>query len=349
MKISSNASRRVTMRDIALELGLSHVTVSLALGDSPRLPESRRAQVKETARRMGYRPDPMLAALLHYRNAGKKAPIRSAIAWINTWTEPAELRKYKEFDGYWTGAREVAEAHGYHLEEFTAHNEVSFNRLKMVLAARNIQGLLLPPSQTAGMLMPSTLPWDNYAIVCFGHSHTELPAHVVTANQTAAGRLAFAKATELGYKRVGFVTIDGTLKRMLFSAGYLQGQSLLPPSARIPLLALSECHTERHKDDLRTWITDNRPDAIITDHSGLSRLLKTISICVPRDVGLAALSILDGNADAGINQNPVEIGRGAAETLVSLINHNHRGIPKFQRHILVEGVWTNGSTMPPRM
>src|SRR4051812_21623346 len=109
---------RVTMRDIARELGLSHVTVSLALGDNPRIPENRRIQVKEAARRMGYRPDPMLAALLHYRHARKSRPIRAAIAWFNLWPNPAALRSHREFDGYWMGACEVAETHGYHLEEF---------------------------------------------------------------------------------------------------------------------------------------------------------------------------------------------------------------------------------------
>jgi hypothetical protein len=138
------------------------------------------------------------------------------------------------------------------------------------------------------------------------------------------------------------------MHRMVFSAGYLQAQYALAPASRVPLLALRPDHRENYHEVLKTWIKKNRPDAIITDLSELSDLLKELRIKVPQDVGLAALSVLDGKADAGINQNPVEIGRAAAETLISSINHNHRGIPQFRRHILVEGFWTDGKTLPAR-
>src|SRR3954466_16119187 len=205
---------RVTMRDIARELGLSHVTVSLALGDNPRIPELRRLQVKETARRMGYRPDPMLAALLHYRHARKTTPIRAAIAWLNLWPNPATLRSHREFDGYWTGASEVAETHGYHLEEFTFEGSPNFARMEKIFLTRNIQGILLPPTPTPGLVKKDFFNWENFSAICFGHSHSLLPFHAVTADQLAAGRLAFTKISQLGYKRIGFVTDTSVMHRM---------------------------------------------------------------------------------------------------------------------------------------
>jgi LacI family transcriptional regulator len=69
---------------------------------------------------------------------------------------------------------------------------------------------------------------------------------------------------------------------------------------------------------------------------------------VPRDIGLAVLSVLDGNADAGINQNSAVIGEAAVQMLISLIHHNERGIPKVCRELLVEGEWVDGRTLPPR-
>jgi DNA-binding LacI/PurR family transcriptional regulator len=77
-------------------------------------------------------------------------------------------------------------------------------------------------------------------------------------------------------------------------------------------------------------------------------MLITAGYRVPEDMGLAACSVLDGNADAGIYQKPEEIGRAAMELLISLINHQHTGIPKSCRQVLVEGEWVDGATLPRR-
>jgi hypothetical protein len=80
----------------------------------------------------------------------------------------------------------------------------------------------------------------------------------------------------------------------------------------------------------------------------MRKTLEEIGYLVPNDIGLASLSVLDGNADAGIYQNSEEIGSAAAETLILMINRNHIGIPKIFREILIEGKWTDGMTLPCR-
>jgi LacI family transcriptional regulator len=92
------------LREIARCLGLSHVTVSLALRDSSRVSASTKERIKKAANDMGYRPDPMLTALAAYRSSKSPAAIHSVVAWINAWEDPEELRGYKEFDLYWKGS-----------------------------------------------------------------------------------------------------------------------------------------------------------------------------------------------------------------------------------------------------
>jgi hypothetical protein len=58
--------------------------------------------------------------------------------------------------------------------------------------------------------------------------------------------------------------------------------------------------------------------------------------------------VLDGNADAGIYQNSLEIGRAAVQLLISLIHLNQLGIPEVCREVLIEGRWQDGRTLPPR-
>jgi LacI family transcriptional regulator len=67
--------KRVTVYDIAEKLGVSHVTVSLALRNHPSISEKRRVQVRKLADEMGYAPDPHLAALAAYRRTNAPARI----------------------------------------------------------------------------------------------------------------------------------------------------------------------------------------------------------------------------------------------------------------------------------
>ena len=87
------SSKRVTVYDIAEKLGVSHAKVSLALRNHPSISEKRREQVKKKAAEMGYVPDPHLAALAAHRRTISPSQIRSAIAWINHWEQPEQLRK----------------------------------------------------------------------------------------------------------------------------------------------------------------------------------------------------------------------------------------------------------------
>ena len=102
------------------------------------------------------------------------------------------------------------------------------------------------------------------------------------------------------------------------------------------------------QNHLSTWLKRVRPDAILTDIPEVRQWLSNVGYRVPEDIGLATLTVLDGNADAGIDQNSLEIGRAAVQMLISLIHHNERGLPAICRELLIEGKWVDGSTLPSR-
>src|SRR5579862_1686045 len=79
---------RVTLKDIALSLGLCQATVSLAMRDNPRIPVERREQIKAAAMRMGYRPNPAATTLAHLKHSASFKPIESVLAWLNFWPDP---------------------------------------------------------------------------------------------------------------------------------------------------------------------------------------------------------------------------------------------------------------------
>ena len=340
------SSRRVSLRDIARRMKISHATVSRALHDDRRISETVRQDVRKIAREMGYRPDPMLAALSHYRRSKSDLSISAELAWINHWPDPKRLRSFKEFDLYWRGASEEARRCGFRLEEFVMNDEMSPQRLERILLARNIQGLLIPPHGES-RIQWGDFHWDNFCVVRFGYTILNPPAHVVTSSQLTDGLIAFENMWRLGYRRIGLVSIPRMLTR--FGAGYLFAQWQQNPKIKVPPLVFEESPDEEQRcAHLKTWVGKYKPDAILTDIGSMRSLLKKIGYTVPEQMGLAAFSVLDGDADAGIDQQSKEIGRTAVQMLISLINHNERGIPHICRELLIDGRWVDGGTLPEK-
>ena len=79
----SSGMARVTQQDIAEAVGLSAVSVSLALRNSSRISAATRDRVQQAAKEMGYSPDPMLQSLSSYRRQSARKPVDSVIAWID--------------------------------------------------------------------------------------------------------------------------------------------------------------------------------------------------------------------------------------------------------------------------
>ncbi|HAI11153.1 MAG TPA: hypothetical protein DCM28_05570 [Phycisphaerales bacterium] len=66
----------VSQRDIALELNLSVATVSKSLRNSPEIPPTTRAQVIDTASKLGYRPSPNRQQNMAQKNAANPRSVQ---------------------------------------------------------------------------------------------------------------------------------------------------------------------------------------------------------------------------------------------------------------------------------
>jgi DNA-binding LacI/PurR family transcriptional regulator len=282
--------------------------------------------------------------LAQFKKPNSIATVRASLAWINGWTDPSQLRSYREFDGYWKGAVAAAEQAGYRLEEFHLSPRLTPHQLQRILLARDVAGLLIPPHRQARSDW-TDLDWSKFSVVRFGRTVRALPVHSVTADQAANGLLAFNTMFARGYRRIGFVGQHQAT--WLAGAGFLWAQTQLPSSERLPPLLFGEGEEgERCTTALKAWLRRNKPDAIVTDVAGLRALLHRMGLRVPDDVGLASLSIRDCPINAGIDQHPEEIGRVALSTLVSLIHSRETGFPQICRETRIPGSWVDGSDLP---
>lgn len=342
-KMQSTA--RISTHDLAHKLGLSQSTVSRALRGDHRISAPVRTRVRETAESMGYRPDPMLAALAQYKKERSMAGRHSALAWLVFREDPRELLRFKEFKQYWDGASDEANRAGYNLESFTpVASGISPERMEKIFVTRNITGILVPPSADFPAEWMS-FGWERFCVIKFGYSIPALRAHIVTTDQLTDGVLAVQAMRERGYRRIGLVTEKLTTTRFL--GGYAASLMPLPPEERLPPLILTT-RSKEDRRDLRNWVVRNKPDVILTDVLFLLPILENLGLKVPRDIAVASTSVLDGITDAGIYQNSEEVGRAAVQFVISLINHNERGIPNICRELLIEGRWQDGKAVPDR-
>lgn len=344
------SDKRVTLRDIAKHVGVTHAAVSMALRNHPSIPEARRRQIQTVAREMGYVPDPYLAALAAYRRRNVPAGIRSAIAWINHWEQPDDLRRHREFDLYWRGATEAARRYGYNLEEIRWLPEYSARRFEQILLTRGIRGVLIPPHAKAPDW--GDFDWSKFSIVRFGLSVPSPDSHLVTADQLRAVLMAVRTLAEYGYQRIGLVVPADADRRL--GGGFVGGFSSAGQSFHLPvvppLLAEEPLYLEKPetaRNLLARWLNRHKPDAVLTAVAQIPALLRQLGYRIPKDLAVAGTAV-DVPVDAGIDQHSEAIGRIAVETLVSQINLNERGEPADPYRVLVESRWRDGQSAPRR-
>ena len=339
--------RRITQRDIARHVGVSHVAVSLALRRNSRISPSLTRRIQDAAEELGYHPDPGLLVLNNYRLTAKARPIRATLAWISPGTPSAPEEEPGESALHWQGARETAERNGFHLDRLSA--DARAGSVQRVLETRAVQGLLLAPAHGGAVLPPPALDWSRLPVVRLGQATPGPRTHRVSGAEAANAVLAADAIQERGYRRPGFVSTLRAARHTLALAGFLQAGALRPGDVGLlPPLLLPEADAASDLRTLETWLAQHRPDAILTDFQALPHLLARLGLSVPRDLALATLNIHGGPAGAGIDQNPREVGAAACETLITLIKQGVRGLPALPRDILIGGSWVDGASLPRR-
>lgn len=339
------AFERISMRDIAAKAGVSVMTVSLALRNSPRLSAETRKKVQSIAKKMGFKPDPVLQALVSYRAGKKEKSFAGVIAYINN-TRQASIVSGADLNcKFFSGATKGASALGYKVEEFWLNKPgLSPQRAADVLRARGIQGLLLGPQEKPNTVIQG-FDWSDFSVVTYGFS-LEFPRFNVVANETfKAMLLCMTHLHKLGYQRPGLsISSDQDLRTQnRYSGAYLAAwpefskRSAAPPvhqyDAQAPL-------------EFQKWVKKYRPDVIIGPGERMLHLLNSFNYRVPEDIGLA--SPFEGQNTlplAHADGRPEEAGRIAAGLVSSMISQNEKGVPDSPRTITIDPVWVSGPTL----
>jgi DNA-binding LacI/PurR family transcriptional regulator len=329
------------MLDIASEVGLSRSAVSLALQNHPSLPESTRVRVREAAARLGYRKNPLVAALMSTRRTGRTGQIRAELAFVTAHPAGDSWRNVAPHLHTYQAAMARACELGFRLEEFSLSQPgVTARRIARSLAARGIQGVLAAP--LPGNEFRLALEVDSLAVVGLGLSVHQPPIDRIASDHYQGARLAFSRCLELGYRRIGLALAADISRRLedRWWSGVLAAQQALPAGLLVPAL-MPQSQTDI-PILLREWIDRHRVEAVI-----FAIRRPEMMAAAPAHVGLVSLSAQeDGGEVAGIVQDEARIGAEAIEWLVSKMNRWQPGPATDPRLLLVPGRWTDGPSAP---
>ena len=334
------------MRQIAAAAGVSHVTVSRALRNDPSIPVATARRLQQLAKRLGYRPNPLVAALLSQVRTHKPRGDHTVIAYLNAWWPKSTWESCNTKTGQYRGAAQRAAELGFRLENFWLREPgMTPNRLGQILKARGIRGVLVGPLQN--QTEPIDFPWGDFALATIGYS---LHAPVIPRACHAHFRGMYRSMDELiarGYRRIGYVTSKDFEERVnsLWGAAYRLNQHRLAAGDRIEPLVFG---AEAERGPLQEWLAATRPDAIVNSLPGVFELLTESGLHAPGDIGFVHLDLpthLKATDVAGIDQLWEIVGAGAIDLIASQLYTNACGVPKHPVTHLVEGVWVDGGTL----
>ena len=330
------------MREVAVCAGISRSAVSLALAGHPSIPPATRERVRVAAEQLGYRKNPLVAALMSVRrNGGMDTTARASLAFLTSHVAPDSWRKVATHRRFHAAASDRALKRGFSLEEFPLTDPAMRpERLEALLHARGIHGVLaapLPGEQTS-------LAFDvaNFAVVGLGTSVKTPAIDRVADDHFFGAQLAFEHCLALGYRRIGLALAANISRRLehRWWSGFLVAQQKVPARDRIP--ALMPETREQIPYLLNPWIARQRLDAVIFSHRTPAEMSRA-----PAAVGLVSLSVHDATGVvAGIKQNERQIGEEAVDLLVSKLHHWSTGAASSPRLLLVRGAWTDGLSAP---
>lgn len=321
-------------REIAKALGVTQATVSLALRRDPSIPERTCRLVSGMSEKMGYRPNPMVSALMRTIRQ-RKHPKDVVIALIATQASQRVLLHQKIIQGLRARAAQL----GYRIDVFTASGLAGGAvPLSKVLTARGLRAMVFLPGLEDAFVRQ--LPLSQMVAVEIGHALHSHPVDRVASHHYQGTILAYQELKRKGFHRIGFLTselLSQHLNRMQQAAFMvISGQLNTQAGPWLEVRPVGEW-----TKGIKHWLRREKPDAII--HSSPSSLCPDeLRSIIPHSVCLANLSLNDPAKGPGIYFPREHMGAVVLDMVSARLEANQVGPEVYRHSLLIEGKWVDG-------
>jgi len=341
-------SPRITYGTIARATGFSKMTVSKALRNLPPISIRTRRIIQQAAKRLGYRPNPMVSALMVSLRQKHPPQDTANLIYLDAHRSVTEVRASPTLRRLLQGAATRARDLGFNLVEcFIGSASFNEKRLGLMLRAQGGRGVLIGPLARLDQKIP--LPWSGFTCAALGHSLRNFPIHRAASHQFHSLNLVLSELKARGYERIGFTSPMTMEKRSghLWSSAFARHYLSVGQSRRVAML-LPETE-DRYPVEFEKWIRRQKPDAIIGYQANLIERIRDAGLEAPRDLAFAALSWDSTRPEcAGVRQNLEAVGAAGIDLIANQLNRNERGLPEHPQSVLIAGQWKEGSTVPKR-
>ena len=281
---------RVSLKDLAAELGVSIATVSRALRNSHEVGDELRERVQKLAKELNYRPNPFAQSL------------RSEAPKVIGVVVPNLVTHY--YSAVLDGIEDYASQEGYSVIAINSHeNYVKEEKAIDNFINMHVEGIIACLSQDTvdyshfKEINKMGIPLVFFARTCL----PELFSQVV-ANGAEAAEQATRHLLETGSRRVAFIGgpnhLDMVRRR---KHGYLEAlkQARIPIDRDIIICDKIDFESSR-ETALRLLSSENRPDAILAFNDIITYAafdaIKTLGLRIPEDVAIIGFTDTDASA-----------------------------------------------------
>ncbi len=338
----------VRMAEIAQRLGVASSTVSRALRNDPRISAEVRKRVQTAAEELGYRPNPLVSALMANRRRRGSGGAVDVIALVTNYGGRRDWRTKDvcrwEYDGIQRRAGEL----GFRVEIFAlADYQWDMGRLQATLRTRAIRGVLLGFSREEKP--NTTFDAVDFSVAALSGYFPGVVADRANFHGFFNVQLALDQMYRHGYRRPTLITpaLNNRISNNLWSAAFLDWQRRLPKKDRCePFIPREHVDAAEFSD----WFYRNEPDSLLVYKFPARRLLEKRGVRVPEEIGLAYLyrtSDEMGSA-AGIDGNLDVVGSAAFDLVIERLHANATGTSRHPKEVLITGTWHEGPTLPTK-
>ncbi len=338
--MSMDQPHPVTMATVARAAGVHQTTVSLALRNHRSIPAATTERIRKIANELGYRPNPMVSALIAQRRSGRSNTQGAPLAFLTNYKTRDGWRHSTNYVTLFEEMQAYAATRGYHLEDFwLAEPDMTPDRIRDILLHRGIRGIIVCPMPSA----PYTLTFDfsEFAVLSLGLTLQSPVLDRVSIDYYAVMGLCVQKLLERGHRRIGFSTtldIDNRVNHLSLGA-FLAERHLRPRRFVAPFTP-----EKWESGALQKWIKTARPDALITSISPHFQQLKNWLQEMPvKHRPTLELACVDCSPDIrdqhGIIQDIRTEARAAVDWISSRVERAQFGVPGSPQTIMVAGSW----------
>ncbi len=336
------------MRDVAAALGVHQTTVSLALRNHTSIPPATQERVRRMAEEMGYRPNPLVSALVADRKRRCSSGYGSTLAFLTSTAERGRWRLSHNYTTVYQALVARAPLLGYRLEEFWLHEPgMTPGRMQRILQHRGIRGIVVCP--LPGDQRTLDFDFSEFAAVALGLTLQVPLLDRVAIDYHAVMNLAVQTLKEMGHRRLGFVTstpIDSRVSHLplgvFLAARHYQEQLFTPPFS----------YSNWDGKLFAKWLSSASPDAVITatpsDYDFLRRWLTENGYTLPEDLSLICLDCKAASTQGGIIQNLEAEAEAAIDLVTRRVERSRFGIPSQPQTIIIAGEWRDGALVKSR-